>query len=392
MTIKLLCIEPGEHYGLVDTQLLGSLGIEVIFVRKSGSTIADLGQNVFVNSFEYAELYAICELVRPDYMVSFSEYLFVDLAKIRNALGIKGMSLEKALLLSHKNRMYEQLCGSVQCPQTTTLSEALTFSALQKLLHCDEVFIKPINKAGSYETYHLKNEVDFQQFLIQQKEGLINYIAQNYIEADLYHSELVVCGGEVLYSSARKYSFPNHLMVSRSEPIFSLNISEPDFYKKIVDSSIKVQEALGVDNGILHTEFFMTELGEVTFIETNARAPGIGLNHLHKKKLSISLETLLCCIVCGVQPPKLIERDYQYLCGYYPLLPGRVKKVELPQLEVENEWIVYVKPGDVHDPATRMTKSAMVVCWDASSQKIEDVGNELANHQLVEIYKDDNFY
>lgn len=385
MMIKLLCIEPTEYYGLVDTNLLSGLGIEVIFVCKVGSKTTDIGACVFVNSFEYADLYAICKLTCPDHIVCFSEDLFVDLAKISSELGIKGMNLAKAKLLSHKNIMYDKLCGTVQCPKTMILSDDVSFNSLKNVLGANEIFIKPINKAGSYETYHVKNEADYQEFLVQQKEGLTNYIAQNYINADLYHSELVVFNGEVLYSSARKYSFPNHLMVSRNEPIFSLNISDPDQYKKILDASIKVQEVLGVDNGILHTEFFVTKAGDVIFIETNARAPGIGLNHMHRKKLSISLETLLCFIVCDVQPPALIEQNYYYLCGYYPLRPGMVKKVELPKLDVSNEWIVYVKPNDFHDPAKHMTKSAMVLCWDQCIRKVEEASDVLAKHQVVEL-------
>ncbi len=386
MMIKLLCVDSAESYELVDTALLCSLGIEAVFVYKTESKTTSLDEGVFVSSFDYAELYAVCERVRPDYIVCFSEDFFVDLALIREKLGIQGMNLAKAMLLSHKNFMYDKLDGFVQCPQSTMLFDDAHFYSLQHALGADEIFIKPINKAGSYETYHVKNESEYQQFLSNKKENLVNYIAQNYIHAELYHSELVVFEGEILFASARQYSFPNHLMVSRHEPIFSLNIRDQNQYKKILDASIKVQKTLGVENGILHTEFFMTQSGDVIFIETNARTPGIGLNHMHRKNLSISLETLLCCIVCGVRPPALVESSYHYLCGYYPLKPGRIRKMELPLLDVNNEWIVYVKPYDYHEPAVHMTKSAMVMCWDQCGKKVAEAGKMLAKHQVVEIY------
>ncbi|MFW2535217.1 ATP-grasp domain-containing protein [Legionella sp. 28fT52] len=386
MNIKLLCIDPLEDYEVIDDHLLLQNGIEVIFASKQKEKGDSSKKYALINSFDYEDLYSLSEIILPDYIVCFSEDLFVSLASIRAKLNIKGMNLSKASLLSHKNLMYEKIDGKFPYPKTTKIAEESDFYLLKEILNAQELFIKPINMAGSYETYHVKNDLEFKQFLANKKEDLSNYIAQTYIDADLYHSELVVYEGEVLFCSARKYSFPNHLMVIKNIPIFSLNIVDQERFKKIRNASVEVIRLLGVNNGIFHTEFFMSHDGAINFIETNARAPGIGLNRLYWNKLSISLETLLCFIVCGKTPPKFNERDDLFICGYYPLKPGVVKALVKPELEVESQWIMFVRPNDVSNDVKHMSKSAMFICWDKSLEKIEQTAHKLANHDVVEIY------
>jgi|GEM_PF-5010258 len=386
MTIKLLCIDPLHDYEMIDERLLKSFGIETIFVYKSTSKLLEAKNRVFLDSFNYEEMLCLCELVRPDYIVCFSEDLFELIARIRGELKINGMDLSMAKLLSHKNLMYEKINGYVPYPKTAKIDKSLKFSTLRKILESKECFIKPINMFGSFETYHVKNSEEYDHFLANQKLGLKNYIAQAYINAELYHSEVVIFKGNILFVSARRYSAPNHLMVTLNEPIFSLNIGDQTQYQTIIDASLKVTELLGFENGILHTEFFLSDSGDLNFIETNARAPGIGLNRMYRKKLSISLETILCFIVCNVAPPKITEHSDNFICGYYPLKSGVVKNIHIPTLLVASEWITYIKPNDSFEQVKHMTKAAMVICWDKSYKKIEDSGHMLSKHNLVEIY------
>ena len=194
----------------------------------------------------------------------------------------------------------------------------------------------------------------------------------------------MVYKGDVLFVSAREYTNPNHFMVSKNIPIFSLNILDPVKEEKIKEASIRVKEILNIDNGILHTEFFVSNDGHIQFIETNARPPGIGLNKLYQKKLSISMETILCCIVCGIAPPRMMESKSHFICGYYPKKKGLIKKIIQPEVQVEQEWTFFVKPNDKGEEMKHMSKSAMVVCWDDSNLKINKIGEYLSQQNIVE--------
>lgn len=385
MTIKLLCIDPFEDYNLIDVELLSLYGITPIFASQL-ALVQNLPKNyVVIKSFEYEDLLNLCVLIKPNFIVSSSEKLFVIIAKIREKLGIKGMDLNKARLLSYKNIMYEQLRNELPYPSTTKITELDTFSSLQCLLEAEEIFIKPVNMSGSYDTYHVINSFDFAYFLDNRKGALDTYIAQAYIAADLYHSELVVFEGKILFASARKYTLPNHLMVSANMPVFSVPIYNADKYKQIIDASIKTQQLLAINNGILHTEFFLSDDGQLHFIETNARPPGIGLNIMYNKKLSVSLETLLCFIVCGVTPPSFDEDNNYYICGYYPLRSGLVNKINIPLLDIPNEWVTFVKSNEFIKPVSHMSKAGMVICWDICPEKLASVEGILSKHQLIEM-------
>ena len=60
------------------------------------------------------------------------------------------MDLSTAKLLSHKNLMYEKINGFVPYPKTAKINKNLEFSSLKTILESKEVFIKPINMAGSF--------------------------------------------------------------------------------------------------------------------------------------------------------------------------------------------------------------------------------------------------
>lgn len=383
---KLLCIDPLQDYELIDCDLLLQLGIAPFFLIKDASKSVEDRENVLVNSFLFDDLFAICDSIRPDYIVCFSEDMFVDIATVREKLNIAGMSLNTSLLLSHKDLMYQKLDGLFSYPKTTTLTESPNLKLIKEKIGVQEIFVKLINSSGSYETYHIKTEEEFCNFLTNKKEIAENYIAQAYVADDLYHSELAVFEGNILFVEARKYTHPNHLMVSKNLPIFSLNILDAHQRQSIIDASVKVCQLLEFNNGVLHTEFFMNDDGYIQFIETNARPPGIGLNKLYQRKYSISLETILCCVVCGVAPPSLIVNRSHFVCGYFPRKRGVIKKINKPELSVQNEWTLFVSPDDTSEEMAHMSKSAMVLCWDDSLIEINKTGSFLAEQDIVEVY------
>nr|WP_248295714.1 hypothetical protein [Legionella pneumophila] len=170
MKIKtLLCIDPLQDYELIDCDLLLQLGIVPLFLINDVSKSVKDRKNVLVNSFSFEDLFAICDLISPDYIVCFSEDMFVDIARIRENLNIAGMSFNTSMLLSHKDLMYQKLDGLFSYPKTTTLIESPNLKLIKERVGVQEVFVKPINSSGSYETYHIKTEEEFCNFLINKK-------------------------------------------------------------------------------------------------------------------------------------------------------------------------------------------------------------------------------
>ena len=85
---------------------------------------------------------------------------------------------------------------------------------------------------------------------------------------------------------------------------------------------------------------------------------------VYNKKLSFSLETILWLIVCKERPPQIVENQDSYICSFYPIKAGRVKKIDLPYMGTDKNGNYTVKLNDVLEKKQQMIKSAMVSCGD----------------------------
>ncbi|MDF1931721.1 hypothetical protein PGH45_18975 [Legionella pneumophila] len=82
----------------------------------------------------------------------------------------------------------------------------------------------------------------------------------------------------------------------------------------------------------------------------------------------------------------MVENKSHFVCGYFPTKMGVIKKINKPELHVQNEWTFFVKPDDTSEQMAHMSKSAMVLCWDDSVTEINKTGNFLAEQDIVEVY------
>lgn len=383
--IKLLVIDDLCEYGLIDQSYLERNNIEPYYLyhpKKLTSRILKSNE-IVVDSFSYEEIYKASKELRPDYIVSLSEEYFEIISEIRRELSISGMSLEKAILLSNKTAMYgaAELSG-ITIPKTVLVDELSTFGSISQALKSNDIFIKPINKSGSFETFKVKSNDEFKVFKDNHRLPLGSYIAQEYIDDELFHTELIVSKGQIKFLSCRKYSSPNAEMVLKEKPIFSVGVVDEKVVQKLKDASIKIVSALNIENAVLHNEFFLRDQ-EPIFLETNARIPGIGLNHMYYEMLGVSFETILCLIVCNVHIDEVCCKSKSYLCGYYPIKKGRVISVDKIMVGDGCQWTIFVKEGEELDSRLHMTKSAMVICWGKSINEMIEASKKLECHEVI---------
>lgn len=384
---KLLIIDELCDYSLIDIELLKSKNIDVIFA------FSDINQyeinkrpnKVYLPSFSFEDIFAAVKHSTPNYIVCMSEEYFYEVSGIREMLSIPGMSMKTSKKLSDKYIMNQiAMKGGLNTPHTKLLDIDDSYSNLKEVLGSKIVFIKPTTKTGSFETYKIKNELDYKSFLKNKRLALEQYIAQEFIDGELYHSEVIVSKGEIKFLHSRKYTSPNADMVFNQQPIFSANISNKEMKNLLDEASLRLVASFGIKNGVYHNEFFIRN-EEALFLETNARAPGIGLNHMYAQMLGVSLETLLCLIVCNVELPPIISDEYKYFCGYFPVKKGTVLSVNTLEMDVKSKWEFFVKQGDVLKSHSSMTKSAMVICWDNELSKIEKNSEKLLSHEVLEL-------
>jgi hypothetical protein len=66
MNTKLLCIDSLEDYELIDRDLLYENGVEVFFASKKPYKERASPQYLSIRSFDYEELYCLCEIIKLD--------------------------------------------------------------------------------------------------------------------------------------------------------------------------------------------------------------------------------------------------------------------------------------------------------------------------------------
>ncbi|MDH3295959.1 MAG: ATP-grasp domain-containing protein, partial [Acidimicrobiia bacterium] len=200
-------------------------------------------------------------------------------AKLRTRLGVPGISVDQAHVFRNKESMKKVLdAAGIRTPHhydATTKDQVR--EAAQTIGF--PVVVKPIDGAGSADTYTADNAAALEEVLAGVAH-VPEVAVEEFIEGEEYTYDTVCADGQVLWESVTWYR-PKPL-VTRLNPWISqtavcLRDLEP--VAAGVDLGHRVLQALGFDTGFTHMEWFMTPSGEAIFGEIGARSPGGRLPH-----------------------------------------------------------------------------------------------------------------
>jgi biotin carboxylase len=212
------------------------------------------------------------------------EQLQVPLAEAREMLGVEGMSAEAAHNFRDKARM------------KNVLREAGVPCARHRLAHdeaegrdfVEEVgfplVLKPPAGAGAQATFRVDDHEAFGEALSisapsQQQPVLI----EEFITGEEHSLETISVGGRAVWHSLTHYH-PTPLEVIRNPWIqwcllLPKEIDGPQ-YDDIREAAGRALEALGMDTGLTHMEWFRRRDGSVAISEVGARPPGAQITTL----------------------------------------------------------------------------------------------------------------
>ncbi|OGT29989.1 MAG: hypothetical protein A3E87_09650 [Gammaproteobacteria bacterium RIFCSPHIGHO2_12_FULL_35_23] len=381
---KMVVINRLNYYNFIDFKYLENKGLQVIPLLIQTPSIY-YKNGIVLENFNYTLLLNTIKKISPDYICSMYDGFMLAIAKIRETLNLPGLSYNSVQNLINKNQVYKTIDSALKIPKTILLSNEMTYSELTNLLMTDTIFVKPHSKSGSEAICIISSEHEFLKFKQEKQFQASSYIAQEYIQGTFYHCELIVQNDEIKFLSARQYSAPNHKMITDSIPLFSIDIDNEITNKIIKQAAIIVQKRMAFNNGIMHIEFYLNKNMKPIFIEANIRNPGIWLNKMYHMKLGISFETLMLQIEAGIKLDNIIPDNEYYICGYYPILPGTVKKINYPSLTIKHELDVTVKIGYSYDKPIKLSKAAAIVAWDNAFDKVFSTYQQLNTHRLLEV-------
>lgn len=214
--------------------------------------------------------------IRPDRVECLWEPCVVLAAKVRQALGMPGMSPDVAVGFRDKPIMKQRLLAAgLRVPRFARVRNAKeAFEAAHLIGY--PVCVKPVAGAGSADTYRAGDDHELKQMLqLVGHHAEINL--EEFIEGDEFTYDTVCINGEPVFESVAQYH-PKPLEGRNNEWITPAQIVFKDPYQPALMPGIelgrKVLKTLGMTTGFSHMEWFKKPNGEAVFGEIACRSPG----------------------------------------------------------------------------------------------------------------------
>ena len=214
-------------------------------------------------------------------VVCLWEPVMILAAKLREALGVQGLSVEQSIPFRDKARMKEVLSAAgLRTPRNfRCTSAAEVWAAAEKLGY--PLIVKPIAGAGSADTYRSNDKTELEKALALTRH-VREMSVEEYIEGEELTYDTVCAGGKILFENVSWYR-PKPLVCRLNDWISPQSIALRDLDAPEVrvgrELGRKVIAALGFQDGMTHMEWFRTPKGEAVFGEIGGRAPGGRLVH-----------------------------------------------------------------------------------------------------------------
>jgi hypothetical protein len=266
----LAALDPKARASLSDYLQVESLWDEAALVRQVGSWLRG------------RELDRVECLWEPGMIVA---------ARLREAFGVPGLSVERTVPFRDKEKMKQVLdAAGVRTPRharARTAGECR--EAAERIGY--PLIIKPIAGAGSADTYPLREPADLERAI-----GLLSHVeevsVEEYIEGEEFTFDTVCASGRVLFENVAWYR-PKPLLGRLNAWINPQSVCLRDIEVPQIRAGRNlgraVLEALGFESGFTHMEWFLTPSGEAVFGEIGGRPPGGRLVHAMNYSCDIDL-------------------------------------------------------------------------------------------------------
>ncbi len=223
-----------------------------------------------------SEATRIAEHMRIDRVVSLWEPLMIVAARICEAVGVPGMTVEETVPFRDKERMKQVLdAAGIRTPRH---ARAQTSSEVREAVaHIGyPAIIKPIAGAGSADTFRLDDASGLE--LALARLGHVPEVSvEEFIDGEEFTFDTVCGAGRILYYNVCWYR-PRPLLARQLEWISPQTVAlrDPDAAELKGGRALgeAVLKAMNFREGFTHMEWYKKADGEVVFGEIGARPPG----------------------------------------------------------------------------------------------------------------------
>jgi hypothetical protein len=233
-------------------------------------------------------------------------------ARLREALGLPGMSAEQAVKFRDKERMKAALdAAGIRTPRhRSAQTEPECRAAAEELGY--PLVLKPVSGAGSADTHRVDGPTDLERVLPRVRH-VSEVSVEEFIQGEEYTFDTICTQGRILFHSVSWYR-PRPLIGRSVEWISpqTVCLRRPDVeaLRPGLEMGRAVLRALGPHSGFTHMEWFLTDSGEAVFGEIAARPPGALSVDLMNFASDIDTYTGWAEAVCDGRFSQPVERRY----------------------------------------------------------------------------------
>ena len=223
-----------------------------------------------------AALEGLSRHARIDRVECLWEPYVVLAARIREHLGLPGMTVAHAMLFRDKERMKQALdLAGIRTPRHAAAEAgAQVWDAAERIGY--PLIVKPIAGAGSADTYRVDSAAE-----LASVQTMIRHVqlvsVEEFIDGQEFTHDTVCGNGAVLFENISWY-LPRPLLARSHEWISPVTLALRDKDEPRLAGGRAmgraVLDALGFTDGFTHMEWYLTEDGEAVFGEIGARPPG----------------------------------------------------------------------------------------------------------------------
>jgi len=197
--------------------------------------------------------------------------------------------------LSYKNnfRQYLQKNGFTSFPRFI-LSNGTSIPANINSLSFP-VIVKPTDNGGNNGITKVNNQQELQQAIeIAHRFSLSgNIIIEEFIETDLQiNGDCVIENGKVKLSFLGKHIYPSNSDTLPFSTIFGKGVIPSNILNDVHKEIEKLVSSIGIQTGVLNTEFRISKSGKINFIEVNSRHSGNFIYQLMNLAYGLSMEEI----------------------------------------------------------------------------------------------------
>jgi D-alanine-D-alanine ligase-like ATP-grasp enzyme len=218
------------------------------------------------------------ELGPPQRVIGALEQLQVPLAIVRERLGIEGLGVKAARNFRDKSRMKTVLHeAGVPCARHGLAATRAEAREIARQIGFPLV-AKPPAGAGARNTFRVENAEAFEACLAATPPSSSRpLLLEEFVIGDEHSFDTVSIAGRPVWHSLTRY-YPGPLEVIENPWIqwcvlLPREIDHPH-YDQIRSAAFQALDALGMDTGLSHLEWFRRQDGSVAISEVGARPPG----------------------------------------------------------------------------------------------------------------------